>query len=112
MSPSCSPSTNPTNEPSLSPTANATSQIELFLLARYGNSWDGVELMIESPDDPSFYSDAPSAGLNPKERVLNVSMSGTYLVGALFPTGPPPDVNVHDLECIVIKICCINESCS
>jgi hypothetical protein len=73
----------------------------VFELAKYGDTWDSVRLMIESPDDPSYYSDAPLVGSNPREAILSPSVGGLYTVTATFPGPPPLFYDARDLQCRV-----------
>jgi hypothetical protein len=107
--PVCTPSALPTASPTASPTAAPTansSAIQVFVKGVYKDVWDDVALLIESPTDPNYFSDFPDAGNNPKETILEPSDDGMYLVSALFPSGPPVDVDEHDLLCNVRQLHC------
>ena len=105
MKPSGQPTCQPSGQPTGQPTLNATGLI-VFERANYGDSWMGVELLIEDPDR-NIQASSPSALSNPLDFDYMSLLSGIYILSAYFPGSTPSEYSRHDLECVVSICSCL-----
>ncbi len=97
--PTGQPTEIPSGQPSGQPTLNATG-LAIFERANYGDSWLGVELLIQDPDH-NVQGSSPSSVSNPLEFDYMSMYSGVYIISAYFPGEVPAVYSKHDLECVV-----------